>query len=120
MRRKHHQLVAWQVAIELVKLVYGATSKFPREEAYGLTSQMRRAAISIPANIAEGAGRTTGKEFLQYLSIARGSLSELETLVHIAKELKYLDDTGDLEEASDRVFGLLGGLINSERRAHSK
>ncbi|MEW6354304.1 MAG: four helix bundle protein [Pseudomonadota bacterium] len=79
MKRKHHELRVWQTAIMLVKEVYKITADFPRDEVYGLTSQMRRAAISIPSNISEGAARTSVKEFLQFLSVARGSLSELET-----------------------------------------
>ena len=120
MRRKHHQLVAWQAAIALVKKIYETTKFFPQNEVYGLTSQMRRAAVSVPANIAEGAGRTTSKEFVQFLSIARGSLSELNTYLVICKELGYLSDTSELEALIDRVFGLVGGLINSERRMTAK
>ncbi len=89
-RRRHHDLQVWQEAMHLVKEVYLITSGFPREEIYALVGQMRRAAISIPSNIAEGSARTGNKELLQFLSIARGSLSELETQVHIAKELNYL------------------------------
>lgn len=116
MRRKHQDLLAWQVAIELVKSVYSITSSFPREEIYGLTSQMRRAAVSVPANIAEGAGRNSKKEFIQYLTVARGSLSELDTLVVIAAELGYLAEPQEVQSPIDRAFGLIGGLINSERR----
>ena len=120
MRRKHHQLVAWQVAVTLVKKIYETTKSFPQNEIYGLTSQMRRAAVSVPANIAEGAARTTTKEFLQFLSIARGSLSELDTYVVISRELGYLSDVAEAEALIDRVFGLIGGLINSERRVAAK
>ncbi|MDB5905351.1 MAG: hypothetical protein JWM26_4229 [Betaproteobacteria bacterium] len=115
MKRKHHDLLAWQEAISLVKLVYQTSKAFPRAELYGLTSQMRRAAVSVPANIAEGAGRTSKKEFLQYLSIARGSLTELETYVVLAKELAFCSDAQELESSIDRVLALIGGLINSER-----
>lgn len=113
LKRKHHELKVWQTAMALVKEVYGATADFPREEIYGLTSQMRRAAISIPSNISEGAARTSDKEFLQFLSIARGSLSELETQIIIAGELNYIKDAKTLIELLDNIFGLLGGLINS-------
>jgi four helix bundle protein len=115
MKRKHHDLLAWQEGIALVKLVYDATKNFPRSELYGLTSQMRRAAVSVPANIAEGAGRTSQKEFLQYLSIARGSLTELETYVILAKELAFAEQPVQVEQKIDRVLALLGGLINAER-----
>ncbi|HET8609445.1 MAG TPA: four helix bundle protein [Burkholderiales bacterium] len=119
MRRKHHQLHVWQQAIVLVKSVYEATAKFPKEELYLLTSQMRRCAVSVPSNIAEGAARSGNKEFLQFLGIARGSLSELETQTLIAKELGYLPDDGALIEQIDNVFGLLGGLINRLRKTPS-
>ena len=79
MKRKHHDLNVWQESMQLVKDIYSVTATFPREEIYTLTSQMRRAAISVPSNIAEGVARTSNKELLQFLSIARGSLSELET-----------------------------------------
>ena len=79
LKRKHHSLLVWQEAMELVQEIYNVTALFPKEEVYALTNQMRRAAVSVPSNIAEGAARTGKKEFLQFLSIARGSLSELET-----------------------------------------
>src|SRR3974390_2610222 len=85
-------LVVWQKAVELVTEIYKATSNFPREELFGLTSQIRRSAVSVPSNIAEGQGRATKGEFVQFLGHARGSLFELETQVLIAAELKYLSD----------------------------
>src|SRR6476659_1156091 len=88
--RSYQDLVAWQKAMDLVELVYGATRGFPREEVYGLTSQVRRAAVSVPSNIAEGQGRASTKEFLHHLSIARGSLFEVETQVLVAQRLGYL------------------------------
>jgi four helix bundle protein len=113
--RKHHELKAWQEAMELVKEIYRVTQEFPKEEIYGLVSQMRRAAVSIPSNIAEGAARTGTKEFLQFLSISRGSLSEVETQLLIAKSLGYIRNQEHVLEQIDKVFGLLGGLINSLR-----
>ena len=113
MKRKHHNLKVWQEAMQLVKAVYAATTSFPKEESYGLTSQIRRAAISIPSNIAEGAARTGTKEFLRFLSIARGSLSELETQIILAKELNFKKSNNELLEKINDVFGLLGGLMNS-------
>lgn len=113
MRRKHHQLEVWQEAIALVKDVYRLTASFPQQENYALASQMRRAAISVPSNIAEGAGRTGDREFLKFLSVARGSLSELETQLIIAKELSYLADATEIVARVDKVFGLLGGLMKS-------
>ena len=113
MRRKHHNLKVWQETMQLVKAVYATTTSFPKEESYGLTSQIRRAAISIPTNIAEGAARTGTKEFLRFLSIARGSLSELETQIILAKELNFMKSNNELLEKINDVFGLLGGLMNS-------
>ena len=108
-----HQLLAWQEAIKLTGLVYQLSRVFPKEEIYALSSQMRRAAISVPSNIAEGAGRTGRKEFLRFLSVARGSLCELETQLILAKNLGYVSDTSDIDEQIERLFGLLGGLMNS-------
>ena len=113
--RAHHQLRAWKEAIGLVKEVYRVTSALPREELYGLSLQMRRCAVSVPSNIAEGAARASSKEFLHYLTMARGSLSELDTQLVIARELGYLDDATVVKQL-DAVFGLLGGLINSVRQ----
>ena len=96
MNRKHHNLETWKKAIELVTAVYETTNKFPKNEIYVMSAQMRRAAISIPSNIAEGAARRSSREFLNYLSIARGSLSELETQVIISKQLNYLQDESQL------------------------
>ena len=118
--RKHHELRVWQEAVTLVTEVYRFTAVFPKEEVFALTSQMRRAAISIPSNIAEGAARNTDKEFLQFLSIARGSLSELETQVIISRNLGYTKDVSGLSSIMDNVFGLLGGLIKSIQRRSGK
>ncbi len=115
MRRKHHDLHAWQLSLSLVKTVYELTSSFPREEVFGLASQMRRAAVSVPSNIAEGAARATDKEFLHFLHIARGSLSELETQLILSKELGFASETEQIEELIDAVFGKLGGLIKVKK-----
>jgi four helix bundle protein len=120
MKRKHHDLQVWQEAMTLVREIYSATANFPRDEIYGLTSQIRRAAVSIPSNIAEGAARTGVREFMQFLSIARGSLSELETQVLLAADFGYVEDRQGVLERIDRVFGLLGGLLNSLKRRDSK
>ena len=87
--KTHKDLEIWQLGIELVMDVYKTSKKFPKEEVYGLTAQMRRCAVSIPSNIAEGAARNSKKEFLQFLYIGLGSLSELETQVIIAQKLGY-------------------------------
>lgn len=119
MRRKHHDLLAWQQSIALVKVIYRLTENFPQSELYALTNQMRRAAVSVPANIAEGVGRGGTKELLRYLAIARGSLSELETYLVLARELGYASSTEQADIQIDRVFGLVGGLINSHRRSNT-
>ena len=91
MVRTHKDLEIWKMGIELVEKIYKGTNGFPREEIYGITSQMRRASVSIPSNIAEGAARNSGKEFIQFLYISLGSLSELETQVIIVNKIGYLD-----------------------------
>lgn len=88
----HKKLDLWNKAIELVVLIYELTKTFPNEERFGLTNQMRRAAISIPSNIAEGGGRQSDKENTHFLYIALGSLAELETQIIIAKKLEYIKD----------------------------
>jgi four helix bundle protein len=88
--RSYRDLNVWQLSIELVKGVYRITQKFPAAEIYALTSQIRRAAISIPSNIAEGQGRASSKEFRQFLGIAMGSMAELETQLIIATEIDYM------------------------------
>jgi len=109
--------MAWQEGMSLVKLIYEMTAAFPKEEMFGLTAQVRRAAVSVPSNIAEGASRRSRKEFVNFLLIARGSLSEIDTQVRIAKELGYVENGRAVELSVDRLFGLLGGLIASLRRA---
>lgn len=89
--RPHHSLDAWKRSIDFVVEIYKVTDGFPKEERFGLTSQIRRAAVSIPANIAEGAARKSDKEFLQFLSIAQGSASEVETEILIAYRLGFLE-----------------------------
>jgi len=111
--RRHHDLKVWQVSIQLVKKIYVVTTAFPNEETYGLVSQMRRAAISIPSNIAEGAARGGTKEFIHFLGVARGSLSELETQLYISKELGYVTNAQDVDSQIEEIFRLLGGLISS-------
>ena len=94
----------------LVKHVYQLTNEFPATEAYGLASQMGRAAVSIPSNIAEGAARAGAKEFGQFLNVAKGSLSELETQILIAKDLGYIRSVEGLMDHAERVSRLLAGL----------
>ena len=99
----------------LVEEIYKLTVVFPKEEVYGLTAQMRRAAVSIPSNLSEGSGRKSGKEFLNFLSISLGSLAELETQLHIVSRLGYTNVDTVLERVN-RVRALILGLRNSIRR----
>jgi len=109
-------LRAWQQAVELVSATYHLTASFPEAERYGLTSQMRRAAVSVPANIAEGAARSGTKELLHFLSIASGSLSELDTLAELAAKLGFIADAKQIQEQMDDVAGLIMGLSASLKR----
>jgi len=119
MKVKNYQdLIAWQKAMDLVEDVYKASRDFPREEVYALTSQIRRAAVSVPSNIAEGQGRRTTADFLRHLSIAYGSLREVETQILIAQRLKYIVK-GNVESVLSRageVGRLLNGLMASLER----
>ena len=108
--KSYRELIVWQKAMDLVEDVYKKTKGFPREELYGLTSQLRRAVVSVPSNIAEGQGRSSTKEFLHHLSIAYGSLCEVGTQILIAHRLGFLE-TRDVE-VLDRVCSEVGRLIN--------
>jgi four helix bundle protein len=114
--RPHYRLEAWKESMALVRKVYELTQSLPVSETYGLKAQMRRAAVSIPSNIAEGAARTGAKEFAQFLNIAKGSLSELETQILIARDLGYATEIGSILEHTDRVSRLLAGLHKSVLR----
>jgi four helix bundle protein len=109
--RRYQQLVVWRKAMQLVTEVYRVTGGFPDTEKFGLVSQMRRAAVSLPSNIAEGTGRGTDKEFSRFLQIARGSLFELETQIEIATRLGLINQTNSLTEQIDHMFALLSNLI---------
>ena len=116
--RSYRDLETWQRAMDLVEEVYAATKVFPKEELFGLTSQLRRAVVSIPSNIAEGQGRDSSKEFLHHLAIAYGSLCEAETQVLIAARLNYLEqpETTKLMNRVGEVGRLLNGLLRALRR----
>jgi four helix bundle protein len=111
--RTHRDLVAWQEAMNLVEAVYRTTEDFPAQEVYGLMAQMRRATISVPSNIAEGAARNSSREFFQYLGITMGFLAELETQFELALRLRYLSDGGETLRHVHRV----GRLVNVLRSA---
>ncbi len=111
----YQKLGVWKKAIELVTDIYEITKTFPKEEIYALTNQIRRAAISIPANIAEGWGRNMTKEYIQFLRIARGSLLELETHLIISVNLQYLNSQtlGILLQKTQEINKMLNSLVNS-------
>ena len=116
--RSYRDLELWQKAMDLVVECYGATRKFPDREVYGLTSQLQRAAVSIPANIAEGQGRQHRTEFIQFLCIAKGSLTELETHIQIAHRLSYAkdDEEAALLKRTAEVGRLLNGMLRFLRQ----
>lgn len=107
----HYDLKVWQLAMELVTDIYAMTKYFPDSEKFGLSCQMQRAAVSVPSNIAEGAGRESTADFIRFLVIARGSLSELETQVLIAQRLGYADNVSQQLAKIKDIFLLLKGLI---------
>jgi four helix bundle protein len=113
--KTHKSLDVWQVAVKLAEDVYSVTRSFPKEEVFGLTAQMRRCAISISSNIAEGAARQSSKEFIQFLAVAAGSASELDTQLEIAKRIS-IGDVHALERMQsdvERVSMMLQGLIRA-------
>lgn len=104
-------LELWKLSMDLVVDVFEATQNFPQSQKYGIASQMQRAAISIPSNIAEGSGRRGAKEFIHFLHIAKGSLAELETQLEICYRLQYLTDLEDFTIKTKRIRMMLIGLI---------
>lgn len=117
MPRDFRNISAWQLADDLAVAVYEHTKGFPREEQYGLTQQMRRAGVSVPSNIAEGAGRDSTSEYLHFCSVAHGSLAEVRYQIHLARRLGYLseDAHADLENLARRVGAALRGLTDAIR-----
>jgi len=121
MGKPHHRLIVWQKAIDFVKSIYQITSEFPSEEKFGLVSQMRRSAVSIASNVSEGAGRNNKKEFNQFLGMAQGSSSELETQLIISRELGLLkDDVADeLIKDLDSISRMIIGLQRTIKKVNS-
>lgn len=111
----YRQLKVWQKAMDLTVEIYSLVNKFPRAENYALSDQMRRSVVSIPSNIAEGQGRNSDKEFVNFLSIARGSLWELETQIEISERLHYIDSgqKNKVYEQTEEIGKMLNALANS-------
>ena len=116
--KTHKDLDVWNKAMDFVVLLYKKTKDFPKDEIYSLTNQMRRAAVSIPSNIAEGASRQSNKEYIQFLYIARSSAKELETQLIIANRLEYLseEDFTNLNQDLVNIAKMLTGLINYRKK----
>jgi len=117
MDKPHKKLDLWNAAMELAVTIYQVTDSFPREERYSLTDQIRRAVSSVPSNVAEGAGRQTKKEFINYLHMAQGSLSELDTHLELARRLGYLaqDSWAMLDRQVERIDKMRSGLIRHQK-----
>ncbi len=113
--KDYRELIAWQKAMDLVEMVYRVCESFPKHELYGLTSQLRRAVVSIPSNIAEGQGRSTTRDFMNFLAIANGSLKEVETQILISQRLGYVREpqTSELITLTTEVGRIVSGLRNS-------
>nr|WP_194295689.1 four helix bundle protein [Capnocytophaga canis] len=115
----YKELVVWQKSIALVKKVYALLRSFPEEERFGLTSQIRRSAISVPSNIAEDFGRGSSKNFLQFLYVSRGSLYELETQLYIAKDLNFISDNQETENLISEIGKMLNSMIQKLKLKNS-
>ena len=122
MEKPHKKLNAWKESLDLVVTIHRISGAFPRDEQYGLTSQMRRATLSVPCNIAEGAARQTIKEFINYLHMAQGSLSELDTQLEVAKCLGYLNEDSwrTVDHQIERIDKQVTGLIRHLRNGSGK
>jgi four helix bundle protein len=112
--KTHKDLFVWQKAMDIVEMIYGMTENIPKSELYGLTNQIRKSAVSIPSNIAEGAARSSDKEFAQFLYIALGSAAELETQLLLAERLKFIRKapTNELDEIKKMLIGLIKNVKN--------
>jgi len=120
--RNYKNLGVWQNADDLTVQIYKITQQFPNKEMYGITSQIRRSAYSVPANIAEGAGRESNADYLRFLSMARGSLAETEYFLHLANRLDYLSESDwkRLTKLVNYTFSALAGLMKSVRESLDK
>ena len=114
----HTELNVWRKAIDLTIDIYQITARFPKSERYSITSQLRRSVVSVPSNIAEGAGRKTDKEFIQFLYIALGSIAEVETQIMIANKLNYINDISMSLRNLTEVRKMISGLINHLKNKH--
>lgn len=114
----HRDLKVWQKSVELVDRVYDLSTTWPREERYGLTSQVRRASVSVPSNIAEGNGRTTTRDYLRFIDHSYGSLMEVDTQMHVARNRGYIRDSEELELINQvtEIAKMLNGLVASLRK----
>ncbi len=115
-KRPHEDLKVWQDAMNLVEAVYTFSGAFPESERFGLTAQVRRAAVSVPSNIAEGAARRSTQEYLRFLSVARGSLAELDTQCQLAVRLDMANRSPALLTSINRVFARLTALMNALKK----
>jgi four helix bundle protein len=119
MRHEYRKLKIWQKSIDLSVLIYKTTGQFPKDEIYALVSQLKRAVVSIPSNIAEGSGRNTDKEFIQFLFIAYGSSCELDTQIELSKRLNFISEeeynsiTSEINEIQKMIFKLRDKLLNN-------
>lgn len=113
MTRHYRDLIAWQKAMQLVTEIYQVTRKFPDDEKFGLISQLRRAAVSVPSNIAEGQARNSIGDFRRFLNISRGSIAEVETQLMIAEKLGFIDSATDTIQQAKEVGRIISGLIKS-------
>jgi four helix bundle protein len=109
--KSYKELIVWQKAMQLVTIIYDLTKNFPEDEKFGLVSQMRRCSVSVPSNIAEGWGRMSRKNYIQFLRTSRGSLFELETQVLITKELNYSNNSESIENLITEISKMLNSLI---------
>lgn len=117
--KNYRDLVAWQKSMNLVGVIYNLTKNFPKEELYGLTSQIRKSAVSVPSNIAEGSAKKSKPDFVRFLNISYGSLAELGTQLEIAKMVGYIDSADEYLNMINEIEKIISGLINSLENKNS-